>query len=279
MQVARQDFYSVKEIVESVKKRLEALHAAGDAVDYLSFVPDGEPTLDARLGREIEALKPFGIRIAVITNGSLLWREDVRRELMNADWVSMKVDAAQRNIWRRTDRPVRRLELQKIIDGTHAFANEYKGTLVTETMLVEGVNDGEDNIEDVAGAIQILSPSTAYILTPTRPPAEKWVRPVAGAALTRACNIFRRHLADVQVLAEYEGNAFANAGDIAAELLATTAVHPLREDAVRALLAGVKADWSVVECLVRQGQLRRTEYGRRTFYVSTHTTHDAGGSR
>lgn len=270
MQVRRESFYAVTDVVESVKRKLDALRAEGEPVDYLTFVPDGEPTLDAGLGREIEALKPFGVKIAVITNGSLMWREDVRSELMNADWVSLKLDAVQDSIWRRINRPYRGLELERIIDGMYTFANVYKGVLVTETMLVKGLNDGKDNIESIAGVLQRLHPSTAYILTPTRPPAEEWVESVEGATLARACNIFRKRIPAVEVLAEYEGNSFAYAGNIEGELLAITAVHPMREDAVRELLARTKADWSVVEQLVKKGRLRRKEYGGKPFFVSIH---------
>jgi hypothetical protein len=76
------------------------------------------------------------------------------------------------------------------------------------------------------------------------------------------------------MLADYEGTAFTSAGTVEAELLATTAVHPMREDAVRALLDRGKAEWSIVERLVRQGQLRRTDYEGKTFFVNNHTTQD-----
>jgi wyosine [tRNA(Phe)-imidazoG37] synthetase (radical SAM superfamily) len=270
MQVKRECFYSVTEIIEKVKRKLDALKIAGEAVDYLSFVPDGEPTLDTGLGREIAALKALGVKIAVITNGSLLWREEVRGELMNADWVSLKLDAVQDNIWRRINRPHKGLELDRVIDGMCAFAHAYKGILVTETMLVKGLNDGEDDIKAVASVLQRLEPSTAYILTPTRPPAEEWAGPADGEALAGAFNVFHKHIPAVEVLVEYEGNAFAYTGNIEEELLATTAVHPLREDAVRELLARAKAEWSVVERLVKQGRLRRTEYAGKSFFVNNY---------
>ena len=65
----------------------------GESIDYLTFVSDGEPTLDINLGHAIQLLKPLGIKIAGITNASLIWREDVREELLKADWVSLKMDS------------------------------------------------------------------------------------------------------------------------------------------------------------------------------------------
>lgn len=89
----------------------------GLAIDYLTFVPDGEPTLDINLGQEIDMLRPLGIKIAVISNASLIWDENVREELSKADWVSVKVDALDEHIWRRMDRPHRALGQQAILQG------------------------------------------------------------------------------------------------------------------------------------------------------------------
>ncbi|HIC92765.1 MAG TPA: radical SAM protein, partial [Anaerolineae bacterium] len=87
MQVKRQTFYRPGELLRDVEEKVRSARGAGEAIDYLTFVPDGEPTLDLGLGRAIELLRPLGIKIAVLTNASLLWREDVREELMRADWV------------------------------------------------------------------------------------------------------------------------------------------------------------------------------------------------
>jgi wyosine [tRNA(Phe)-imidazoG37] synthetase (radical SAM superfamily) len=44
-----------------------------DSVDYVTFVPDGEPTLDACIGRIIEFVKvETGVRVAVLTNAFLV---------------------------------------------------------------------------------------------------------------------------------------------------------------------------------------------------------------
>ena len=91
--VEPQRFFSVEQIHEAVAARIERLRAAGQKIDYLSLVPDGEPTLDAALGEIVDALRSFGIPVAVITNSTLLWREAVRARLGHADLVSVKVDS------------------------------------------------------------------------------------------------------------------------------------------------------------------------------------------
>ncbi|MBC7260626.1 MAG: radical SAM protein, partial [Chloroflexi bacterium] len=87
MQIRRQSFYAPDEILWDVRSKVEHVREAGESIDYLTFVPDGEPTLDLHLGRAIELLRSLGIKIAVISNASLIWQEDVREDLMKADWV------------------------------------------------------------------------------------------------------------------------------------------------------------------------------------------------
>ena len=267
MQVERQPFYEPEQVVRAVRKQVEKAGRAGVRVDYLTFVPDGEPTLDANLGREVALLKPLGIPIAVISNGSLAWREDVREDLMRADWVSLKVDATREEVWRRVDRSHGHLQLGAILDGMLEFAQVYEGDLVTETMLVAGGSDDDDCLEDLAGFLARLKPARAYLSIPTRPPAEAWARPPAEETVNRAYQIFRGKVDQVEYLIGYEGNGFAFTGDVEADLLSITAVHPMREEAVGELLAQAQADWSTVRRLVAQGRLVQVEYGGRVFYL------------
>ncbi len=277
MQVERSHFYGPDRIREEVSRQVEAAESRGEPIDYLTFVPDGEPTLDADLGEEIRALKGLGIPIAVITNSSLIWREDVRAELAGADWVSLKVDAACEDIWRRIDRPHKSLSLPEILVGGREFSAHFSGALVTETMLVAGLNDGPSHLEGLAALLAELGPRISYLAIPTRPPAEAWVHPPEEEGLNRAFQILRGRLPRVEYLIGYEGSAFAFTGDVEEDLLSITAVHPMREDAVRELLGKAGADWSVVERLIRSGALREVEYGGRKFYLRRLPSRARGG--
>jgi wyosine [tRNA(Phe)-imidazoG37] synthetase (radical SAM superfamily) len=267
MQVERSAFYEPEEILKDVRDKVEKSREAGEAIDYLTFVPDGEPTLDVNLGREIELLKPLGIKIAVITNGSTIWREDVREDLMQADWVSLKMDSARDEVWRRVDRPHGTLRLASILDGALEFADTYGGELATETMLVEGVNDSAALVGEVADFLARLRPSTAYLTIPTRPPAEEWARPPVEGVVNRAYQILSERVERVEYLIGYEGNAFAFTGNVEEDLLSITSVHPMREEAVSEFLDRAGADWPVVHGLIAQGRLVEMEYQGRKFYM------------
>jgi wyosine [tRNA(Phe)-imidazoG37] synthetase (radical SAM superfamily) len=265
MQSERAAFYDPGQIVEEVRKKVEEVESAGQTIDYLTFAPDGEPTLDLGLGRAIDLLRPLGFRIAVITNASLIWREDVRDELAGADWVSLKVDSVREDVWLRIDRPHGKLQLARILDGALEFSERFTGRLVTETMLVEGINDSDEFVGELAGYLGRLRPDTAYLAIPTRPPAEAGVRAPDERRITGAWNILSATVDTVELLTGYEGNAFFSGGRVDEDLLAITSVHPMRADAVKALLNRRGADRSVVQGLVDRGELLEVEYGGQTF--------------
>jgi wyosine [tRNA(Phe)-imidazoG37] synthetase (radical SAM superfamily) len=267
MQAKREQFYDPEKLANYVEARVRKLRENGEQVDYLTFVPDGEPTLDVNIDREIELLKPIGVKIAAITNASLIWNSDVRRCLSEADWVSLKVDAAREEIWRRIDRPHRSLRLEEIFHGMVEFSTDFNGTLATETMLIQEVNDGRDEVERIADFLVKLSPDKSYISIPTRPPAEKWVKPADEEAINMAYQIFISKGLNAEYLIGYEGNAFASTGNVAEDLLSITSVHPMREEGVEVLLAKANSKWEIVRKLVDEDKLVELEYGGKMFYM------------
>jgi len=267
MRFERRVFHAPEEILRDVKDKIGKTGEKGGSIDYLTFVADGEPTLDINLGHVIDQLKPLGFKIALITNASLIWQEDVRENLMKADWVSLKIDATREDIWRRINRPYGALQLASILDGMLEFAKDYSGKLVTETMLVKGLNDSEAMLREIAGFLDRLRPARAYLSVPTRPPAEAWAQPPSEEIISRAYHIFNDRIDRVEYLIGYEGNSFAFTGNVEKDLLSITAVHPMREEAMGDFLARAGADWSVIENLIERGQLIETRYKGRCFYM------------
>ena len=260
-------FYEPKEIRQAVEARVKAVSEAGESIDYLTFVPDGEPTLDVNLGTTIELLRPLGIKIAVISNGSLIWHRPVQEILRQADWVSLKVDSVEDGVWRGINRPHPDLELKTILSGMLDFASRYKGVLTSETMLVDRVNVTNDGILNLAEFLHTLNPHKAYLSIPTRPPAVAGCHAPGEEQLNRVYQIVSQCIPGVEYLTDYEGDAFAFSGDPVKDILSITAVHPLREDAVRELLKKTGGPWDIVEGIINQGKLRECVYEGRKFYV------------
>jgi wyosine [tRNA(Phe)-imidazoG37] synthetase (radical SAM superfamily) len=267
MEVKRHPYYFPQEIFDEVKEKVDSSESLGHAIDYLTFVPDGEPTLDINLGREIDMLRTLGIKIAIISNASLIWDENVREELKKADWVSVKVDALEEQIWRHMDRPHRALGLKAILQGILDFSKDYKGVLVTESMLLAGINDDESSLQAIAQFLEKVDPAIAYISVPTRPPAEKWAALPSEESINRAYQIFSARVKHVELLVGYEGDSFDLTGNVVSDILSIAAVHPMREAAVRKLLQQAQVSWGVVQRLIEEGQLVKIEYQGNNFYL------------
>jgi wyosine [tRNA(Phe)-imidazoG37] synthetase (radical SAM superfamily) len=266
-QVERTKFYSPDKIYREAKSQVKKAEDRKEKIDYLTFVPDGEPTLDINLGKEIKLLKSIGKSIAVIQNSSLLWREDVRNDLVNADWVSIKMDAVSENIWHRLNRPHNKLELDGILKGAKDFADEFKGELTTETMLIRNYNDSLRELEKIADFIENIYPNKAYISIPTRPPAEKFARIPKESVINQAYQVFSKRLDNVEYLIGFEGNEFAFTGEVDKDLLSITSVHPMREESVKKLLSKASSDWGIVETLIEENKLLELDYRNKKFYM------------
>ena len=271
MSIERKEFFSSDEIFNEVAEKIQQLQKAGEKIDYLTFVPDGEPTLDINLGKTIEKLKSFGIKIAAITNASLIWNKEVRNDLMKADWVSVKIDSVYENDWRKINRPHGSLEFKKIITGIKEFANSFKGMLVTETMLVKGMNDNLESLSKTAQIISEINPYKSYILAPTRPPAEVLVKKPSEENLNTAYQIFSGLINNVELIVNNEGTDFSYSSDAEKELLSILAVNPMRKDAVKEFLSRSNSTWDLIDHLVFINKLKEVTYSGTTFLIKNIT--------
>jgi wyosine [tRNA(Phe)-imidazoG37] synthetase (radical SAM superfamily) len=269
MKTERHAFYKPEDIFKEVKRKVDEASSRNERVDYLTFVPDGEPTLDINLRKEISLLKQIEIPIAVITNASLIWQNDVKEDLLKANLVSLKMDAVSEDLWRRINRPHKNLKLNGILEGVTEFANEFKGTIISETMLIDGINYGSE-FEKTADFLKNLKRlDKAYIAIPTRPPTEKWVKPAKEETVNAAFQVFGEKLGldRVEYLIGYEGNAFAFTGRVEEDLLSITAVHPMRKEAVKEFLKKAGADWRVIKELLEENKLIKLEYEGNKYYM------------
>ncbi|HDP75176.1 MAG TPA: radical SAM protein [Bacteroidales bacterium] len=268
IQIDRQVFYSPETLTKLVEQRLKKLKHQ-DYPSYITIVPNGEPTLDINLGKLIENLKAFGLPVAVITNSSLIHRDDVKKDLLNADYLSFKIDTVNRNTWKQINKPHRELLLGECLNALLSFKKEYHGKLITETMLIKDKNESDGELSATAEFLQQLKPSIAYLSIPTRPPAFKDTSPPNEDILLKAYEIFNWYCLEVKYLSVYEGNEFSSSGDFEKDLLSITAVHPMRIDAVKELMLKTKINEIILQKLVDENKVKRIRYQNQTFIVRT----------
>ncbi|MEM0053480.1 MAG: radical SAM protein [Nitrososphaeria archaeon] len=272
--IERKGFYEPKKVLEEVTKKVNILSLKNEKIDYITFVPDGEPSLDSNIGKEITLIKSLKIPVAVITNASLLWKEDVREDLLNADYVSLKIDAVNDKLWKKINRPHPSLKLDNILDGILEFSKNFRGKIVTETMLINDI-DYTLELENVGEYLKSLRKlDKVYISIPTRPPAEKWVKPANEKTINLAFQIFSKKVGagKVELLLGYEGNSFTSIDNIESDLLSIIAVHPMRKDAVENLLKKAGCDWNIIERLLKVNKVIKIDYeGKEYFLINFRT--------
>ena len=266
LELKRSSFYTIEEITAAAAQKISETQRQGQVIDYLSFVPDGEPTLDIHLAEEIEALRQFHIPIAVITNATLINDLDVINALCLADWVSLKVDSVSETIWRKINRPHGKIELNAILNGIRAFKSRFTGTLVTETMLLKNVNDDDQHLHAVVDYLTEVEPATAYLSIPIRPPTEMLVEPPDAERLSTAYQIFSERLPTTQPLFDLEELAFVSTGNLREDILSITAVHPMRETPLRKMILDAGGEWKTIEKLLNEDSLREILYNGERYY-------------
>lgn len=154
-------------------------------LDAITFSGSGEPTLHSGIERVIDFLKSAfpEYSIAVITNGSLLWREDVRRSILKSDIVVPSLDAATEETFHEINRPVEGITVKSMIEGLIKFRAEFTGKIYLEIFVVPGINDNEAEIRAIKEACLRIHPDKIQLNTIDRPGTESWLSPASREKL------------------------------------------------------------------------------------------------
>lgn len=206
----RSAYVKAKDVIEELARLLRSPNSNLRAPDYITLSGSGEPTLNSEIGRVISGIKELTpIPVAVLTNGSLLWQEDTRRDLMKADLVVPSLDAATQDTFERVNRPSAGLRIDGIIERLISFGEKFKGKIWLEIMLVKGLNDGRAEIEHLKRAIGEIKPEKAQLNTVVRPPGQGFAQALEIAEL----EAIRQQLGSpAEVVVDYLAPSISNEG-------------------------------------------------------------------
>ncbi|MGD1008740.1 MAG: radical SAM protein [Candidatus Aminicenantales bacterium] len=258
----RQAYFSVREVLAQVREAL----AACPGVDHITFSGSGEPTLNRNLGPLIRGIKRMTrVPVAVLTNGTLLTRRDVRAELRLADVVAPSLDAATAALFRKVNRPHPSFQAARVIEGLARFRREFQGRLWLEVMLVKGVNDSPAHIRALKKAIATIDPDRVHLNTVVRPPAERSARPLTARELERV----RRALGKrAEIVAAFAGRRQPReAGSLEAAIVAMVERRPVTAEDISAALGRDRDEvLKAAGRLLESGKISSVRHGRKTFY-------------
>jgi len=178
--IERRDYVPVEAVLAELRDTLKK----GLKADFITISGSGEPTLNSRLGDLIDGIKKItDIPVAIITNGTLLYREDVRADCAKADVVVPSLDAGDEAAFQKVNRPYRDISIEKLVDGLVTFRKEFPGRIWLEVFLVEGLNTDIAEIDKIRGLIKRISPDKVQLNTAVRPTADPAIKKVDAEKL------------------------------------------------------------------------------------------------
>jgi len=179
------------ETTEAIRAELDRKLSSGPPPDFISLAGSGEPTLNAGIGDLILNIKKMtDIPVAVLTNGSLLWREEVRSALMAADLILPSLDAGDEAMFQYVNRPHRGIPFERMVAGLVDFVRLCPGKVWLEIFLLDGVTSTPSEIRKIDEIICRIRPRKIQLNTVARPPAEKFACAVSDDRMERLKDLF-----------------------------------------------------------------------------------------
>ncbi len=264
--ICRTKCLSPYELYVAVKHKIAEIKKSGKDIDYIAFMGSGEPAIDSDLPNEIMILREFGYKIAVFTNSSLIWNENVQENLRFADIVSVKIDTVNQDTWIKLNRPHRRLKYDTILEGIKRFSKYYKGHLITETMFVNNINDSEEEIEGLAKYLNTLKREISYFMYPIFPPGTEYAV-CPNTEKTDKIKVLIKKLVKYPILLCCpEKEEFVATDDFENELLGLVSIHPVRTEAVLQYIKNEK-DNLILKEMIEKHVIKEVEFQGKRYYA------------
>lgn len=261
--LARKEYVPVKEIMEEVRNFLKGEISS---IDYLSLTGSGEPTLHSQIRSVIEGIKAItAIPVAVLTNGSLLYEEEVRQDLLRADIVLPSLDAVSEEVFMRINRPRPGFSIEKVIEGLVEFRKVYRGQIWLEILFCKGVNDGKEELLRMKKVIDRIRPDLIHLNTVVRPPSEKWAVPLNPEEMEKIKALFGEK---ASIISEFDRHpSVVSERDIQEEILKILKRRPL---SLTDLSQGMGITRDELEAylnpLIQEGKIQSRSFGNSIYY-------------
>ncbi len=223
----RKNYYPKEEIINEIEN---AIKLNQNKFDYITFVGSGEPTLYKDLKDLILKAKECSKKpICVITNGSLLYNNDVRNTLMLANVVLPSLDAGDEKSFIKINRPHPSLEFDAILQGFLDFKKNYRGKFWVEVMLMKGINDSKDELLKIKEKLDLIKPDRIDINVPIRPPVENWLKIPSKSIIPILNEIFGDYS---NINFPEQGKFSIYSSDFEKEVLSILERHPMRQSQI-----------------------------------------------
>ena len=258
------EYVAVDGLLDEVAEKLRS----APRPDFIGLAGSGEPTLHARIGDIVAGVKALtSVPVAVLTNGSLLWKPEVRAGLAEADLVMPSLDAGDQRSFERVNRPHPDISFERMVDGLLTFAQGYKGTIWLEVFVLGGLTDRPEEFGRMAAIVEKIRPTRVQLNTVSRPSAEACALATPREVLESFLQLFS---VPCEVIAEHPSMppaGPAESDDIENEIVALLRRRPCTVEGIAAGL-GLRPNEVLkhLEALCARGSIRSERKGEDMFY-------------
>ena len=256
---------------ENIMAELCPVLTAADRPDYISLAGSGEPTLNSSIGDVIRRIKrQTDIPVAVLTNGALLWMDEVQEALLAADLVLPSLDAGDDGLFQKINRPHQALSFERMVDGLSAFIRRFAGEVWLEVLLLKGMTDTAAEVEKIAALVNRIDPARVQLNTVCRPPAETVASPLSSDRLHALTGLFAVPV-DIVSHHDIENTPLPDTENVQeTDILAMLERRPCTaDDVARGLGIHVNEALKHLAALVTTGQLVTVVNAGHNFYTTT----------
>ena len=175
----------IKEVVDAANK--------DGKVDFVTFAGNGEPGLYKDIKKVIRGIKEKlpKVKLAMITNSTLLSDKDVFNAFLEADLVLPSIDSVLPEGFKKINRPHSSVNLSEMLEALLRFKEEYKGEVWAEVFICHGINDTDEELTALRAYLLKLKPERIQINSLDRPGAETWVEKAHSEHLNKVLDRFK----------------------------------------------------------------------------------------
>jgi len=258
----RQIFVKTSDVMTEFKEFL----STGTKTDYVTFSGSGEPTLALNLGEAIDEVKKItNTPVALITNSSLFYDDNVIKDTAKADVVLPSMDAADEETFIKINRPHGFFTFKKFLDGFMRFCKEFKGKIWVEVMLVKGINDGKSHIMKLKSIFdKIPEIEKIQLNTVVRLRAEEYAEPLESEKMEEIKKMLGKR---AEIIGTFKGGKIKTINNLKDAITSIVRLRPVSLDDLKSVLNCSERDIvEILEQLEKENVVKKENLYGRVFY-------------
>jgi len=206
---AKQPLPTREEVKNALESRLKDMQENGPKPDVFTFAGNGEPTLHPHfpeiINDTIELRDKYfpDAKVSVLSNSTLIFKENVRNALMLVDNNILKLDTINMDYIKEVDRPMGKYDVNRIIDNMKKF----DGHIIIQTMFMKGLSPNGVNVDNTSDkyvlpwleVVKNINPEQVMIYTIDRETPDQRLLKATPEELDRIASLIKKEGLSVSV--------------------------------------------------------------------------------